>query len=181
MITRKEQREAQRRAAAEFRRIGFAISERECENIEVVDFGLGRLEIEGVQILTLVHTGRISVKLLCLFPDQTEPEHWHPPVGDDPGKEETVRLLDGTLRFYVEGEDTLSLGAIPAVSAAYYRLRHEIVMKPGDQLLCKPGQKHWFQAGRSGAILFSFSSVARDETDCFANPGITRATKIADG
>jgi D-lyxose ketol-isomerase len=69
----------------------------EADSIEVADFGLGNLEKEGVQALALVQTDRISVKVLALLPDQTVPEHWHPPVDGDPGKEETIRVITGTV------------------------------------------------------------------------------------
>jgi len=96
MITKEQQKDARMRAAEMIRAAGIGITEKEAESIEVVDFGLSNLEKEGVQVLTLVQTERISVKILVLFPNQTEPEHWHPPVGDDPGKEETIRVISGT-------------------------------------------------------------------------------------
>jgi hypothetical protein len=46
---------------------------------------------------TMVQMDRISVKVLALLPDQTVPEHWHPLVDDDPGKEETIRVITGTV------------------------------------------------------------------------------------
>jgi hypothetical protein len=45
----------------------------------------------------MVQMDRISVKVLALLPDQTVPEHWHPLVDDDPGKEETIRVITGTV------------------------------------------------------------------------------------
>ena len=88
------------------RQAGITIKDAEAASIEVVDFGLSNLEKEGVQVLTLVQTERISVKVLAMLPNQTEPEHWHPPVNDDPGKEETIRVIAGKVYFYVTGEDT---------------------------------------------------------------------------
>ena len=82
MITRKQQIAAQKKAAEMIRQAGITISDAEVGGIEVVDFGLSNLDKEGVQVLTLVQTRRISIKVLALFPNQTEPEHWHPPVGD---------------------------------------------------------------------------------------------------
>ena len=108
MITRAEQTEAQRHAAKMIRRAGITITDAEANSIEVVDFGLSNLEREGVQVLTLVQTERISVKVLVLLPNQTEPEHWHPPVGNDPGKEESVRIIAGTVYFYIPGEDAFN-------------------------------------------------------------------------
>jgi D-lyxose ketol-isomerase len=102
--------------------------------IDVVDFGLSRVELEGVQVFTMIATPRISAKVLVMLPNQTEPEHWHPPVDDDPGKEETIRVISGTLNFYVPGEDNLRHGWIPTGKESCYTCRHEIVMKPCDQL-----------------------------------------------
>ena len=138
------------------------------------------LEKEGVQVLTLIQTERISVKVLVLFPNQTEPEHWHPPVGDDPGKEETVRVISGIVYFYIPGEDTLKKGFIPEGKEDYYTMRKEIVMKPSDQITLAPGEKHWFQARDKGAVMYSFSTIARDALDQFTDPDIVRITKIVD-
>jgi hypothetical protein len=51
MITRKQQRAAQERAAQMIRNSGVGIKEEEPKKIEVVDFGLSNLEEEGVQVL----------------------------------------------------------------------------------------------------------------------------------
>ena len=148
--------------------------------IAVVDFGLGRLGTEGVQVLTLVQTERISAKVLALLPHQTEPEHWHPPMGADPGKEETVRVVWGTIFFFVEGPDTVKEGFVPKGKESVYTLRHELKLGPGDMLFFPPGKKHWFQAGPDGGIMYSFSSVARDVLDAFTDPDIVRVTKIVE-
>jgi D-lyxose ketol-isomerase len=162
------------------RQAGITISDDEVGSIEVVDFGLSNLDREGVQVLTLVQTQRISIKVLALFPNQTEPEHWHPPVGDDPGKEETIRMIAGTVYFYVPGEDTLKEGFIVGGKADCYTMRKEIVMKPCDQLTLAPGEKHWFQTREEGAVMYSFSTIARDALDQFSDPAIERITKVSD-
>jgi D-lyxose ketol-isomerase len=180
MITQDEAVKARERAAEMIRQAGIVITAKETGTIEPVDFGLSHLETEGAQILTMLQTPRIAVKLLALFPNQTEPEHWHPPVGDDPGKEETVRVAWGTVYFYVEGPDTLSKGFVIPGKERVYTLRHELVLRPGDQITCQPGEKHWFQAGKEGSVLYSFSSVARDVLDGFTDPAINRQTKIAE-
>ena len=146
MITSEQQKAAQKQAAEMIRQAGITITDEEADSIEVVDFGLNNLEKEGVQVLTLVQTDRISVKVLAMLPNQTEPEHWHPPVDDDPGKEETIRVIAGTVYFYVAGEDTFGEGFIVEGKDDCYIMRKEIVMKPGDQLVLAPGEKHWFQA-----------------------------------
>ena len=180
MIRRAEQKAAQQRAAQMIAEAGIRITEEETKKIEVVDFGLSRLEIEGVQVLTMVQTDRISVKVLAMLPNQTEPEHWHPPVGEDPGKEETIRVVSGRVYFYVQGENTLKEGFLVKGKEKHYTLRHEIIIKPGDQITFQPGEKHWFQARDEGAVMYSFSSVARDALDQFTDPGIIRIVKLID-
>jgi D-lyxose ketol-isomerase len=180
LITGAHQKASQRQAAEMIRRTGMTITDAEADSIEVVDFGLSNLEKEGVQVLTLVQTDRISVKVLAMLPNQTEPEHWHPPVGDDPGKEETIRVIAGTVYFYVAGEDTFKEGFIVEGKDDCYTMRREIVMKPGDQLTLAPGEKHWFQARDGGAVMYSFSTVARDALDQFTDPDIVRVTKVID-
>jgi D-lyxose ketol-isomerase len=180
MITRAQQKAAQERAARIIAWSGIRITEEETNKIDVVDFGLGHLDAEGIQVLTLVQTERISVKVLVLMPNQTEPEHWHPPVGDDPGKEETIRVVRGTVFFYVQGENTFRHGFLVKGKEKYYTMMHEIILKPGDQITLQPGEKHWFQARDEGAVMYSFSSVARDALDRFTDPDIVRTVQIVD-
>ena len=180
MITRKQKWDAQRRAATMIRDAGITITGDEAEKIEVADFGLSNLDREGVQVLTLVQTDRISIKILVLFPNQTEPEHWHPPVEDDPGKEETVRVISGTVYFYIPGKDTFKEGFIVPDKADCYTMRNEVVMQPADQITLPPGEKHWFQTRDTGAVMYSFSTIARDVLDQFTDPKIERVTKVVD-
>jgi D-lyxose ketol-isomerase len=104
------------------------------KKIEVVDFGLSQLSREGVQVFTMVNTDRLAAKVPVPFPDQTEPEHWHPKVKNDPGKQETIRHIWGDLRFYVDGPDKLKEGFVVRGKDEVYSLHHEIVLEPGDQL-----------------------------------------------
>lgn len=180
MITKKQKTKAQHRAAMMMRAAGIQILDGEIEGIEVVDFGLSQLDIEGVQVFTMVNTDRLAAKVLVLFPNQTEPEHWHPRIGCDPGKQETIRHISGELRFYVAGEDTMKEGFLVPGKEDVYLLRHELVLKPGDQLTFEPYEKHWFQAGAEGAVLYSFSSTVRDGLDGFTDPAIERITTVID-
>lgn len=178
MLTRADYTVAQSRAAAMIRESGICITDEEIQKVEVADFGLGRLDVEGAQILTLVATDRIAVKVIVLFPRQTLPEHWHPPVGEDPGKEETIRVVYGTVRVYIPGDDSMHEGFVPAGQEDAYSMRHELILKPGNQTILQPGTKHWFQAGGEGVVMYSFSSVARDVLDGFTDPDVKRITEI---
>jgi len=180
VLTRREFMAARERAVLAIREAGIPITEREAGHVEMADFGLSRLDREGAQILTLVATDRMAAKIIVLFPGQTLPEHWHPPVGADPGKEETVRVVRGVLRCYVPGADDMREGFIPEGKQEVYTVRHEVLLEPGGQITLAPGTKHWFQAGPEGVVAYSFSTVARDVLDGFTDPQIERVTRIAD-
>lgn len=157
---------------------GVLLTEEDKKNITAADFGLSRIKAEGVQILTLFDTDRMAAKILVLLPNQTEPEHWHPPVGDDPGKEEVIRGIWGDLTFYIPGPNTMKVGFIPEGKEACYTMRNEVIINPGEQLVLPPGTKHWFQAGARGAVMYSFSTKVTDLMDQFTDPDIVRETKI---
>jgi D-lyxose ketol-isomerase len=147
--------EARERAAAMLVEAGIVLTPAEREAIEVTDFGLGRLEQIGLQLVVYVNTQRVCAKELVLFAGQTCPEHRHPPVDGAPGKEETFRCRRGTVRLHVEG-------------------REELVLRPGDQYTIPPDTRHWFQAGDEGAVVSEFSTRSRDEADVFTDPRIVR-------
>ena len=180
MLTHRQQTEARDRAAAMIRAAGVALAEREVAEMDVADLGLGHLEVEGAAMVTFFNTPRVGAKVLALFPNQTMPEHWHTAVGGDPGKEETIRVVAGTLYLYVPGEETIAQGRIPPAKEACYTVRHEHVMRACDQMTMQPGVKHWFQAGPDGAVIFSFSSSANSPLDPFTDPAVVRVTTIVD-
>jgi D-lyxose ketol-isomerase len=134
---------------------GIVLTPREREEIEIADFGLGRLDEVGLQLAVYVNTDRVCAKELVLFPHQLCPEHRHPPVGGEPGKEETFRVRRGSVRLHVEGAG-------------------EIVLGPGEQYTIPPDTLHSFQAGGEGAIVSEFSTTSRDALDVFTDPRIVR-------
>ncbi|OFX16772.1 MAG: D-lyxose/D-mannose family sugar isomerase [Armatimonadetes bacterium RBG_16_58_9] len=155
-----------------------AVTEEEAENIEIADVGLGRLESEGVEIVVYVNNDRYCAKELVMFPNQTCPEHRHPPVGGRPGKQETFRVRKGIVYLYVPGEPAASPKA--KVPSDHYTVFHEIVLRPGEQHTLPPDTLHWFQAGDEGAIVSEFSSPSADEADIFTDPNIKRIPIIED-
>lgn len=164
-----------RRTLEYFQKAGIAISEDEKQRIEIVDLNLGELEETGLQILTYVNTERCCAKELVLFPGQTCPEHRHPAVNGQPGKEETFRCRYGKVYLYVEGEAAADIIAKPPEKRkGHYTVRHEIILNPGDQYTLKPDTLHWFQAGSDGAVVSEFSTKSMDEYDIFTDPEIRR-------
>jgi D-lyxose ketol-isomerase len=170
---------AQTRAAAVLEQAGVALTATEVGAIEVADFGLSRLAETGLQIVVYVNTERVCAKELVMFPRQLCPEHRHPSVAGQPGKEETFRCRAGTVYLYVEGEPTPDPAAtVPADGS--FTVWHEVVLRPGDQYTLLPDTWHWFQAGDYGAIVSEFSTRSTDELDVFSDPRIQRATLISD-
>ena len=159
---------------------GIHLTSKDRSKMTSADFGLSHIKTEGVQILTMFETERIAGKILVLLPNQTEPEHWHPTVGDDAGKEEIIRAISGDLYFYIAGKDTMQHGFIVEGKSDCYTMRNEVVLKPGDQLVLPAGSKHWFQAGESGAVMYSFSTKVSDLLDQFTDPDIVRETIITE-
>jgi D-lyxose ketol-isomerase len=147
--------EARERAAAMLADAGIVLTAEERAAIEVADFGLGRLEETGLQLVVYVNTERVCAKELVLFPGQTCPEHRHPPFDGSPGKEETFRCRRGAVHLHVDG-------------------RAEVVLRPGEQFTIPPDTLHWFRAGEEGAVVSEFSTQSRDELDVFSDPRIVR-------
>jgi D-lyxose ketol-isomerase len=147
--------EARRRAAAMLVEAGIVLTSDERENIEVADFGLGRLDEIGLQIVVYVNTDRVCAKELVLLPHQRCPEHRHPPIDGQPGKEETFRVRRGLVHLHVDGEG-------------------DIALTPGEQHTIPPNTLHSFQAGEEGAIVSEFSTTSRDASDVFTDPRIVR-------
>lgn len=179
MLSRREVAAAQGRAARMLRRADIVLSPAERRGIEVADFGLGELARTGLELVVYVNTDRYCAKELVMFPRQTCPEHRHPPVGKHQGKRETFRCRWGEVYLYVEGKPARRVRAkVPAGAEDSYRVRHEIVLKPGDQYTIPPDTWHWFQAGPAGAIVSEFSSTSRDPFDVFRDPRIARKTRV---
>ena len=147
--------EARGRAAAMLADAGIVLTSAESEAIEVADFGLDDLERWGLQIVVYVNTDRVCAKELVMFPNQACPEHRHPPVDGEPGKEETFRVRRGSVRLWVDGDG-------------------EVVLGPGEQHTIPPDTLHRFEAGEEGAIVSEFSTRSRDEADVFTDPRVVR-------
>jgi D-lyxose ketol-isomerase len=178
MISAAEREAAVKRAAEMIERAGVPLRAGEGAAIEAADFGLGRLLLEGAEILTIAESPRIVVKVIVLFPGQTLPEHWHPPLGDDPGKEETIRAIWGSFAVFTPGLSDTPVSTAPHGKQQLYTARRAHLLRPGEQLHLPPGTKHWFQGGSEGGVAWSFTSTARDALDQFTDPHVVRRTVV---
>jgi D-lyxose ketol-isomerase len=175
MMTGEEVEAARERARGYLARAGIVLTPEEAATIEVADMGLGELETTGLELVVYINTERVCAKELVVFPGQTCPEHRHPPIGDDPGKEETFRCRWGLVYLYMEGPPTAQPVARPPAGRAHtYTVSHEVVLRPGEQWTIPPNTLHWFQAGPEGAVVSEFSTRSRDAYDIFTDPEIRR-------
>jgi len=182
MITKAELKKWQSEAHAYFQRASLVITPAEQAQIEVADFGLSEFTRTGLGVLVYVNTQRCCAKELAMWPRQTCPEHRHPTVNGQPGKEETFRCRWGTVYLYVEGKPAAKPHCRPpAGRESTYTVWHEVVLQPGDQYTIMPDTKHWFQAGDQGAVVSEFSTHSTDENDIFTDASIGRATKVVEG
>ena len=154
------------------------LSPEESQNIEITDLGLNRRREIGLQIVVYVNTPRVCAKELVLFPNQICPEHRHPQVMDEPGKEETFRCRWGLVYLYLPGEATpFPKATVPADKRDTFTVWKEIILKPGEQFTIPPDTLHWFQAGPERAVLSEFSTKSRDEFDIFTDSKIRRISE----
>lgn len=181
MLSRQQFESARTRVIDLMGQVSIALSPDEMTRIEVADFGLNDLERVGLQLLTYINTERVCAKELVLFPGQTCPEHFHPSVGGELGKEETFRCRWGEVFLYIPGEPTEKpLAQIPEGLEEFFTMRHEVRLRPGEQYTILPETPHWFQAGPHGAVVSEFSTRSRDEYDVFKDPRIVREPRIGD-
>ena len=148
--------EARERAAAMLADAGIVLTAAERDAIEVADFGLGRLEEIGLQIVVYVNTERVCAKGARALPAPDVPRA-PPSAGRRTTRARKRRsaAAAGLVQLHVDGDD-------------------EIVLRPGEQCTIPPDTLHWFQAGDEGAVVSEFSTRSRDETDVFTDPRIVR-------
>lgn len=181
MLTKKEYSDAVNYTLKAFEEAGIVVTDEEKAKIEVADFGLGMVEKVGLQILTYVNTEKCCAKEMVLRPFQTCPEHTHTDGVENgvayAGKEETFRCRKGECYLYVSGEGKAEdiKAKMPETKVTVF---HEIVLKAGDQYTMYPNTKHWFQAGKDGAIISEFSTKSRDESDVFEDERISRIPEV---
>ena len=147
----------------------------EFENMEITDFGLGDFDKIGLGVIIYINTDKVCAKELAMTPYQICPQHKHPDIGNEPGKQETFRCRWGEVYLYVEGTPAKGIkGRIPEKYEIRFDVFNEIMLKPGDQYTLYPDTWHWFQAGPDGAVLSEFSTHSYDDGDIFFDNNIFR-------
>lgn len=153
------------------RKSGLAMTPEECNQLEVNDFGLGDIRKEGFSFVDILRTKRLRITVLILLPNQSLPQHVHPPYEEEIGKEETIRVLFGQTRVYLgkpgEPENQIE---IPPGKEKYYTAKHEVVLSPGEQYTIDPSTNHWFQGGAEGAVNICFQNRVDETRNIFFDP-----------
>jgi D-lyxose ketol-isomerase len=179
VLTKKQYEYYRKGSLGLFQKAHIVLTNAEKEQIEIADFGLGQFEQTGLGVFVYVNTERCCAKELAIWPHQTCPEHRHPSVGSELGKEETFRCRWGKMYLYVPGDKVVSPKAVPPTGREMtFTVWHEIELNPGDQVTLPPDTLHWFQAGSEGAVVSEFSTHSTDENDIFTDEEIARITKV---
>lgn len=162
-----------------FEKAGIVLTDKEKAEVEVIDFGQGKVRDLGLQLVVYVNTDRVCAKEMVLLPGQTCAEHKHVPTAGMAGKEETFRCRWGEVYLYVAGEkntDQIKAKLPPSKVSVF----HEVVLKPGEQYTILPETWHWFQGGPEGAVISEFSTRSTDETDVFSDPALVRSVEVTE-
>ena len=149
---------------------GFPITDAELKAMAVNDFGLGNLHVEGFGFIDILRSARLRITLIALLPNQTLPQHVHPPYEGEQGKEETIRCLAGQTKVYIRGKASNPDMLIPAGKDPFYTARQEIVLNPGEQYTVPPGIEHWFQGGPDGSVNICFQNRVDENQNRFWDP-----------
>ncbi len=182
MITREEHESVLRRTKEIVRRSGVVLRPEEMARFEVLDFGLGEIEACGLQMVCVLETDAVAVRLAVMLPGQTCPEHMHPRVGEYGGKEETFRCVWGELYVHRPGPAATNPVAVPpAHRADSFTSEREAVLAPGEQVTSLPGERHWVQGGPDGAVAWLFCSRVTDAQDQFTDPDVRRMDPVVEG
>lgn len=164
-----------------FARAGIVLTSAEARGLEIADFGLGRFEEVGLSLHTYVNTRRVCAKELVLLPWQLCPEHSHPPVDGELGKEETFRCRWGTVHLFVDVDEEVGTRSSlrrppdhPYLQTVSVTAANHVTLLPGEQFTLAPDTLHWFMAGPEGAVVSEFSTRSRDAHDVFTDPQVRR-------
>ena len=178
MLTKKDYEKYSQLAIEYLEKAGIVITDEEKKKVEVAEYELGAIDKVGLELVVYVNTEKCCAKELVLLPGQTCPEHRHPSVNGEDGKEETFRCRHGKVYLYVEGEETPNRQVAPPEGMEeYFTCKKEVVLNPGEQYTIMPNTLHWFRAGENGAIVSEFSTKSRDEFDIYTDPRIDAAGK----
>lgn len=169
----------QRQAAEIIRDAGIALKDREVDQIEIADFGLGRYDEIGLAIHVYVNTKRCCAKELAMLPGMMCPEHLHPAVDGQPGKEETFRVRAGEMFLFLPGNTDEAAKAdaetyLPEGKRDSVTVYKKFHLQVGDQITLAPDTKHWFVAGPDGCVVSEFSTRSADDADIFTDTEIQR-------
>ena len=174
MLTKEVYEQSRLRAVQYLDRAGIVITDVEKNDIQVAEYNMNDIENIGLELVVYVNTERCCAKELVLFPGQTCPEHRHPPVGNEQGKEETFRCRYGEVYLYLPAEDSAALsGDAPSGYEDFFTCTKRIVLRPGEQYTIPPDTLHWFRSGPEGAVVSEFSTRSRDELDVYTDPRIS--------
>jgi len=168
-MTPEQQKEIIQQATDLINKSGLKLSGHEWSQLAINDMGLGDIAREGFAFVDILRSSKLRITVLVLLPSQTLPQHMHPPYEGEQGKEETLRVLYGHTKVFVEGAGNTDVH-IPTGKDQYYTAKQEIALDAGGQYTVAPGIKHWFQAGAKGSVNMTFQNRVDETKNVFDDP-----------
>jgi len=162
--------EAKRQAEDLIWKSGFPLTDEERLDLQVCDFGLGHFFEEGVAFIDILRSPRLRITILVLLPGQTLPQHLHPAYDQEPGKEETLRVLYGSTKVYVKGGPSNAEIKVPPGKVPNYSARKEVALTIGRHFTIPPAKEHWFQGGLQGSVNICFQNRVDESHNVFSDP-----------
>ena len=98
MLTKQDYEKYSQLAIEYLDKAGIVITDEEKKKVEVAEYELGGIDKVGLELVVYVNTEKCCAKELVLLPYQTCPEHRHPSVNGEMGKEETFRCRMVSMR-----------------------------------------------------------------------------------
>jgi D-lyxose ketol-isomerase len=173
---------ARDRALNLLKKAHFPITAAEEAAFQCNDFGIGDFEREGFTFVDLLRTPRVRITLMVLLPNQCLPEHMHPAYDNEPGKEETLRVIWGSASVFMPAgpEDAPSEPQFPKGRDAYYSVTKEHKIKTAEYCTIPPLTRHWFKGGPEGAVVMAFQNRVDETKNIFTDPASTGCPIKAD-
>ena len=178
MITIDQKNQYQKKASFLFNNANISTTKQQIESIEIADFNLSDFEKIGLSIFKKNKLKDKFIKEIAILPNQTCPQHMHPIVSNNTGKEETLICRWGVLYLYVNGQKNNIKARIPKGKDETFTVFNEIILYPNDKYTILPETWHWFQAADNGAVVTSISNITTESKDIFKDLKISRFTKI---
>jgi D-lyxose ketol-isomerase len=169
-----DQEAAKKAYFAMMERFGYPVYQKLCDEMWVLDFGLGRFIDVGMGGIFWINDeqGKYLGHEIFLLPGQMIPEHWHVKTEKAVAKSEAWQLRYGAVTLFGEGDPSPELDkVVPASEKPFTTVKHATVLNPGDVApLNRIEARHFMVAGPEGCIVTEYASYHDMDALRFTDP-----------